>query len=149
MFEENKLPANYNPFDLRQQVESSISNFPEIEAVYDQEFIPMFMTSTNMEWFKERANSIDTSNDDNTVQISVKKDPVGAVKNNKNLIEIEFGKEDESDTIGITPLTDITAVIDSLKDKVKDKKSGIYLYIHGKDIDFTPTSKQVKNYIKQ
>jgi hypothetical protein len=35
MFEENKLPANYNPFDLRQQVDSTISSFPEIEAVYD------------------------------------------------------------------------------------------------------------------
>jgi hypothetical protein len=45
-----------------------------------------------MEWFKEKANSMDTSNDDNTVQVSIKKDPIGAVKNNKNLIEIEFGK---------------------------------------------------------
>jgi len=55
MFDENKVSANYSPFELRKAVANHLKTYPEISAVYDQEFIPMFMTPTNTEWFKEKA----------------------------------------------------------------------------------------------
>ena len=148
MFEENKIPANYNPFSLRTAVYNNIKSYPNIEAVYDQEFIPMFMTSSNTEWFKERAISVDMQNDDNTVQISVKKDPQKFSKSNKNTLDIEFGKQDESDTIGVTPSTKLQDIIDDIPNKINDKKSGIYIYIHGNDLEFTPTKSVLDKYVK-
>jgi hypothetical protein len=125
-----------------------LKQYSGVEAKYDQEFIPMFMTSTNREWFKESAKSIETSNDDNTVSISVKKDPAKFAKNNKNLLDIEFGKETDSESIGVDINTRVNDLIQSLSDKITDKKSGIYLYIHGKDVSFTPSKKEITEYTK-
>jgi len=148
MFSENRLPANYSPFSLRQNVNNAIKSYSDVEAVYDQEFIPMFMTSTNLEWFKERAQSIENSNDDNTVYISVKQNPIKTILSNKNMLNIEFGKEEESGSIGVDASTKISDIINSLPDKITDKKSGVYLYIHGKDNVFTPLKSEIDEYIK-
>jgi hypothetical protein len=40
-------------------------------------------------------------------------------------------------------------LVDGLNNKITDKKSGINIYIYGKDIEFTPTKKQINDYINQ
>jgi len=91
---------------------------------------------------------MDMRNDDNSVTMTVKPDPDKYAKSNKNLLDIEFGKQNESNSVGISPSTKVQDILNDLPNKIKDKKSGIYIYIHGSDVEFTPTKAKLDKYIK-